>query len=60
MLFSSSYLFVCIVAIDKLGNKEHKDSIGEVPGIAPTRQVVLLITFLYLIIFSIITVTCSG
>jgi hypothetical protein len=61
MLFlSTSCLFVCIVVIDKRGDEEPEDQIGEVLGVVPKRQVVPLISFLYLILFSIITVTCSG
>jgi hypothetical protein len=55
MLFlSTSCLFVCIVAMDKRGDEEPEDQIGEVTGIAPKRQAVSLITFFDLIMFMIL------
>jgi hypothetical protein len=39
---------------------EFEDKIEEVPGVAPKRQVVPFMSFLYLILFLLITVTSSG
>jgi hypothetical protein len=50
------YLSICIAT----NRSETLKTIGEVLGVASKRQVMLFITLLYLIMFSIITVTCSG
>jgi hypothetical protein len=44
----------------KRGHEKPEDQFGELPGISSHRQVVPLITFLYLIMFMLITVTCLG
>jgi hypothetical protein len=52
------YLYVLLQVVG--GYESLEDQFGEVPEISSLRQVVPLITFLYLIIFMLITVTCLG
>jgi hypothetical protein len=58
-------LIVCIATsnltqfVHMRGHVESEDQIGEIPRVAPKRQVVPLITLLYRIMFLLITVTCS-
>jgi hypothetical protein len=42
------------------GHEKPENQFGELPGISSHRQVVSLITFIYLIMFMLITVTFSG
>jgi hypothetical protein len=55
------HISVCLYFYEyQRGYESHEDQVGEVPKISSLRQVVPLITLLYLIMFLLITVTCSG
>jgi membrane-anchored glycerophosphoryl diester phosphodiesterase (GDPDase) len=55
-------LLVCFYVMLRVAGRLRvtEDQFGEVPGNSSYRQVVPLITFLYLIMFLLINVTCSG
>jgi hypothetical protein len=55
------YIPCLSVSIDTSSSEDEKpeDQLGEVPGISNIRQVVPLITLLYLIMFLLIIVACS-
>jgi hypothetical protein len=54
-------LFVYLYVLVQIEERSEKpEVVGEVHGVAPKRQVVPLINILYIIMFLVITVTCSG
>jgi hypothetical protein len=53
-------LIVCIATHKSEVTRNLKTKLVKYLGISSLRQVVTLITFLYLIMFLLITVTCSG
>jgi hypothetical protein len=60
MLIFAYTMFVCIAMSSSEVTSHLKTKLVKYLGISSVRQVVALITFLYLIMFLLITVTCSG
>jgi hypothetical protein len=60
MLIFAHTMFVCIAMSSSEVTSHLKTKLVKYLGISSVRQVVALITFLYLIMFLLITVTCSG
>jgi hypothetical protein len=60
MLIFSYSMFVCIATSSSEVTSHLKTKLVKYLGISSLRQVVPLITLLYLIMFLLITVSCSG
>jgi hypothetical protein len=60
LFLSTSCLFVCIAMSSSEVTSHLKTKLVKYLGISSLRQVVPLITLLYLTMFLLITVTCSG
>jgi hypothetical protein len=60
MLNFAYTIFVCIATSSSEVTSHLKTKLVRYMGISSLRQVVPLITFLYLVMFLLITLTCSG
>jgi hypothetical protein len=60
LFLCTSCLFVCIATSSSEVMNHLKTKLVKYLGISSLRQVVPLITFLYLIMFQLITMTCSS